>query len=76
MCFGNTDISIRLSFRLAARPIAFVSRGKLATFGALRSLVAPGMSASVNTVVTEAWSVENYQQSGTVSARPQEVLRK
>ena len=27
---------------------------------------APGISASVSTVVTEAWSVENYQQPGTV----------
>ena len=69
-CLGNTDLSIRLCFRLAdcifipwqishlrSAAVLRISRGS--------SRNAPGMLASVSAVVTEAWSVENYQQPGT-----------
>ena len=70
-CFGNTDLSIRLCFRLADCIFIPCQISHLRSAAVIRiscgsSRNAPGMSASVSTVVTEAWSVENYQQPGTV----------
>ena len=67
-CLGNTDLSIRLCFWLADCIFIPWQISHLRSAAVLRiscgsSRNAPGMSASV---VTEAWSVENYQQPGTV----------
>ena len=70
-CLGNTDLSIRLCFRLAdcifiPWQISHLRSAAVLRISSGTSRNAPGMSASVSTVVTEAWSVENYQQPGTV----------
>ena len=70
-CLGNTDLSIRLCFRLAdcifiPCQISHLRSAAVIRISSGSSRNAPGMSASVSTVVTEAWSVENYQQPGTV----------
>ena len=75
-CLGNTDLSIRLCFRLAdcifiPWQISHLRSAALLRISSGSSRNAPGMSASESTVVTEAWSVENHQQPGTVF-----VLRK
>ena len=81
-CLGNTDLSIRLCFRLADCIFIPWQISHLRSAAVLRiscgsSRNAPGMSASVSAVVTEAWSVENYQQPGTVLVtRAQDKLRK
>ena len=81
-CLGNTDLSIRLCFRLAdcifiPWQISHLRSAAVLRISSGSSRNAPGMSATVSTVVAEAWSVENYQQPGTVfSARAQEELRK
>ena len=70
-CLGNTDLSIRLCFRLAdcifiPCQISHLRSAAVIRISSGSSRNAPGMSAFVSTVVTEAWSVENYQQPGTV----------
>ena len=70
-CLGNTDLSIRLFFRLAdcifiPWQISHLRSAAVLWISSGSSRNAPGMSTSVSTVVTEAWSVENYQQPGTV----------
>ena len=70
-CLRNTDLSIRLCFRLAdcifiPWQISHLRSAAVLRISSGSSRNAPGMSASVSTVVTEAWSVENYQQHGTV----------
>ena len=70
-CLGNTDLSIWLCFRLAdcifiPWQISHLRSAAILLISSGSSRNAPGMSASVSTVVTEAWLVENYQQSGTV----------
>ena len=72
-CLGNTDLSIRLCFRLAdcifiPWQISHLRSAAVLRISSGSSRNAPGMSASVSTVVTEAWSVENYQEPGTVLA--------
>ena len=69
-CLGNTDLSIRLCFRLAdcifiPWQISHLRSAAVLRISSGSSKNAPGMSASVSTVVTEAWLVENYQQPGT-----------
>ena len=70
-CLGNTDLSIRLYFRLAdcifiPWQISHLRSAAVLRISSGSSRNAQGMSASVSTVVTEAWTVENYQQPGTV----------
>ena len=74
-CIGNTYLStgsgIRVCFRLAdcifsPWQISHLRSAAVIWISSGSSRNAPGMSASVSTVVTEAWSVENYQQPGTV----------
>ena len=71
-CLGNTDLSIKLCFRLADCIFILWQISHLRSAAVLRissgsSRNAPGNAgmSAVSTIVTEAWSVENYQQPGT-----------
>ena len=66
-CLGNTDLSIRLCFRLAdcifiPCQISHLRSAAVMRISSGSSRNAPGMSASVSTVVTEAWSVNSLVQ--------------
>ena len=64
-CLGNTDLSIRLFFQLADCIFIPWQISHLRSAAVVRISSGSSRNAPVSTVVTEAWSIENYQQLGT-----------